>query len=99
MSDKTVSDLKQLAETDQQGNPREEAPFGHGGPEHAYKIIELVGSSRTSIEDAIEGAIRRASSTIRHLRWFEVIQTRGHIQDGQVAHYQIVVKVGFELEG
>jgi len=97
MSDKTFRDLKQLAETDPQGTPRTEAPFGEA--DHAYKIIELVGSSKTSIEDAIEGAIRRASSTIRHLRWFEIVQTRGHIQDGQVAHFQVVLKVGFQLEG
>ena len=80
MSEKTVRDLAQLVEADPQGASGSVSPLGHGGPDHAYKVIELVGSSKTSIEDAIEGAIRRASLTIRHMRWFEVVQTRGHIQ-------------------
>lgn len=67
--------------------------------DHTYRIIELAGSSHTSIEDAIQNAISRASETIRHLRWFEVKQTRGHIEDGKVAHYQVVLKAGFALEG
>jgi flavin-binding protein dodecin len=67
--------------------------------EHVYKVLELVGSSPTSIEDAIQTAIDRASRTLRHLRWFEVMQTRGHVEGGQVRHYQVTLKVGFTLDG
>jgi len=67
--------------------------------DHVYKVVELVGSSDTSIEDAIQTAVRRASQSLRNLRWFEVIQTRGHIEDGEVRHYQVVLKAGFTLEG
>ena len=66
--------------------------------DHIYKIIELAGSSETSVEDAIQQAIARASRTLDHLRWFEVIQTRGHIEQGNVHHYQVTLKVGFTLE-
>ncbi len=66
--------------------------------DHVYRTIELVGSSEKSIEDAIETAIRRASTTLRHLRWFEVVQTRGHIDDGRVQHYQVTLRVAFTLE-
>jgi dodecin len=66
--------------------------------DHVYKVIDLVGSSETSIEDAITVALKRASRTLKHLRWFEVIQTRGHIEDGRVKHYQVVLKVGFTLD-
>ena len=66
--------------------------------DHVYKIIELVGTSDTSIEDAIQTAITRASNSMRNLRWFEVTQTRGHIAGGKVQHYQVVLKVGFTLE-
>jgi len=62
-----------------------------------YKVIELVGSSPTSIEDAIEGAITRASTTVRDIRWFEVLETRGHVENGKVAHYQVTLKIGFTL--
>lgn len=65
---------------------------------HVYKTVELVGSSGTSVEDAIQMAISRAGRTIRNLRWFEVLQTRGHIENGKVAHYQVVLKAGFSLE-
>ena len=67
--------------------------------DHVYKIVELVGSSKDSIEDAIQVAIRRADATLRNLRWFEVVQTRGHVENGQVSHYQVVLKAGFTLEG
>lgn len=67
--------------------------------EHIYKVVELVGSSQTSIEDAIGTAIGRAHETIRHLRWFEVVETRGHIENGKVAHFQVTLKVGFTMEG
>jgi flavin-binding protein dodecin len=65
---------------------------------HVYKIVELVGSSPDSIEDAIKSAIARAHLTLRNLRWFEVIETRGHIENGEVHHYQVTLKVGFTLE-
>lgn len=64
---------------------------------HIYKKIELVGSSGISVTDAIENAVERAAQTIEHLEWFEVDQVRGHIENGKVAHYQVVMKVGFRL--
>ncbi len=66
--------------------------------DHVYKVVEIVGSSAKSIEDAIQTAVSRASQTLKNLGWFEVIQTRGHIENGKVAHYQVVLKVGFTLE-
>lgn len=66
--------------------------------ENVYKLVELVGSSTKSISDAIENAITRASSTIRNVRWFEVVQMRGGVEDGKVAHYQVTLKVGFTLD-
>jgi flavin-binding protein dodecin len=69
-----------------------------GAKDHIYKILELVGSSEKSIEDAIQNAITRASRTIREMKWFEVVQTRGHIEGGKVAHYQVTLRVGFTLE-
>lgn len=67
-------------------------------PAHTYKIIELVGSSAVSSDDAIQTAIAKASQTLQHLNWFEVIETRGHIVDGKVAHFQVTLKVGFRIE-
>jgi len=67
-------------------------------PDHIYKGVEIVGSSQTSIEDAIQQAVARASSTLDNLRWFQVVETRGHIQDGKVHHYQVTLKIGFRLE-
>ena len=66
--------------------------------DHVYKITELTGSSTASIEDAVSKAVERASKTLRNLRWFEVTETRGHIENGKVAHWQVTVKVGFTLE-
>jgi flavin-binding protein dodecin len=66
--------------------------------DHTYRVIELAGSSEISHADAIENAIARAAKTMRNLRWFEVTQMRGEIQDGQVRHYQVTMKVGFTLE-
>jgi dodecin len=66
--------------------------------EHVYRVIEVVGSSESSIEDAISTAVARADQTIRHLRWFEVVQMRGQIDDGKVRHFQVVLKVGFTME-
>jgi len=67
--------------------------------DHVYKILELVGSSETSIEDAIKNAVSRASKTVREMKWFEVVQTRGHIENGAVRHYQVTLRVGFTLDG
>ena len=66
--------------------------------DHVYKVIQLVGSSEKGIEDAIQVAIRRASATLKHLRWFEVVETRGHIEDGRVRHYQVTLNVGFTID-
>ena len=65
---------------------------------HVYKSIELTGSSTTSIEDAVSTAIDKASSSVRNIHWFEVIETRGHVENGKVAHWQVIIKVGFRLE-
>jgi hypothetical protein len=67
--------------------------------DNVYKIIEVVGSSANSIEDAIERAIERASTTIHEIRWFEVKETRGHVENGKVAHYQVTLRIGFTLRG
>ncbi|MGQ0559385.1 MAG: dodecin [Sphingosinicella sp.] len=67
--------------------------------DHVYKIVEIVGSSPASIEDAVQCALNRASSSLRGMRWFEVTETRGHIEDGKVAHYQVTLRIGFTLEG
>jgi len=66
--------------------------------EHVYKIVEIAGSSETSIEDAIQKAVARASKTLRHLRWFEVVRTSGHLENGKIEHYQVLLKVGFTME-
>ena len=67
--------------------------------DHVYKIVEIVGSSATSIEEAIQTAVARASATLREIRWFEVVNTRGHVEGGKVAHYQVTLRLGFTLEG
>ncbi len=66
--------------------------------DHIYKTIELTGSSSQSIEDAVAKAIARASQTIRQMRWFQVTETRGHIEDGKIGHWQVTIKVGFTLD-
>ena len=65
--------------------------------EHSYKMIELVGSSHTSIEAAVQNAIAKAEQDESKLRWFEVVETRGHIEDGKIAHWQVRVKIGATL--
>ena len=65
---------------------------------HVYKHLELTGSSTESIEDAVSRAIAKASATVRNIHWFEVIETRGHVESGKVAHWQVTIKVGFTLE-
>ena len=66
--------------------------------DHVYKLIELTGTSTTSIEDAVTKAIRRAHKTVKNLCWFEVIETRGNIDKGRVQHWQVTIKVGFSVE-
>lgn len=66
--------------------------------DHVYKQIELTGSSTTSIEDAVNRAVERAGKTLKYLRWFEVTDTRGYIEDGKVAYWQVTVKIGFTLD-
>jgi flavin-binding protein dodecin len=65
---------------------------------HTYKILELVGSSTTSIDDAIQNAIAQAAKSVKFMEWFEVQETRGHIKDGKVAHFQVTIKVGFRID-
>ena len=67
-------------------------------PEHVYKIIELTGSSKKSVEDAVETAIGKAGKTLRNMRWFEITSTRGYIEKGKVAYWQVTIKVGFTIE-
>ncbi|MGB6087429.1 dodecin [Parvibaculum sp.] len=66
--------------------------------DNVYKITEVVGSSATGIEDAIANAVNKASKTLRELRWFEVVETRGHIEGGKIGHYQVKLKIAFTLE-
>jgi dodecin len=67
-------------------------------PDHIYKILELTGSSQVSIEDAAQKAIAKAHQTVRNIHWFTLTETRGHVIDGKVAHWQVSLKVGFTLE-
>ena len=67
--------------------------------DHVYKTLELTGSSTSGTDDAVRNAIARAAKTVRHMDWFQVIETRGHIVDGAVAHWQVTIKIGFRLEG
>jgi dodecin len=66
--------------------------------DHVYKSVEITGTSADSVQSAIDNAIAKAGETLRHLDWFEVVNVRGHIEDGRVAHYQVTMKVGFRLE-
>lgn len=66
--------------------------------DHVYKHIELTGTSAVTIEDAIQKAVTRASTTLHNLRWFQVMETRGHIENGKVSQWQVTVKIGFTLE-
>ena len=66
--------------------------------EHTYRLIEVVGSSPTGIDDAIKEAVADASKTIRNIRWFQVVETRGHVENGAVAHFQVTLKIGFTLD-
>jgi hypothetical protein len=66
--------------------------------DHVYKKIEVTGSSTVGVEDAVQKAIARAAKTVHNMRWFEVTETRGHIEDSRIAHWQVTVKIGFTLE-
>jgi dodecin len=66
--------------------------------DHVYKVVEIIGSSSKGTDDAIQNAIGRASKTLKHLDWFEVIETRGHLVNGKIGHYQVTLKIGFRLE-
>jgi flavin-binding protein dodecin len=66
--------------------------------EHVYKSIELTGSSKKSVEDAVEKALARAGKTLRSMRWFEILSTRGYIEKGKLAYWQVTIKIGFTLE-
>ena len=66
--------------------------------ENVYSVSEIVGTSTVSVDDAIKGAISRATETIRQIGWFEVSEIRGHVENGEIAHYQVTLKVGFALE-
>jgi flavin-binding protein dodecin len=74
--------------------PRQEHAMSH----HVYKILELTGSSPVGSDDAVQSAIAKASETVRNIQWFEVVETRGHVTDGRIAHWQVTLKVGFTLE-
>ena len=65
---------------------------------HVYKLLELTGSSSLGVEDAVSAAIAKAHETVRNIQWFNVTETRGHVKDGKVAHWQVTLKIGFTLE-
>jgi flavin-binding protein dodecin len=67
-------------------------------PDHVYKMTELIGTSDKSIEDAVNGAVARANKTVRNMRWLEVKEVRGHIEDGVVSEWQVIMRIGFTLE-
>ena len=66
--------------------------------DHVYKSLEITGSSSESIDDAVRTAVAKASQSLRHLDWFELVAVRGHLEDGQVSHFQVTIKIGFRLE-
>ena len=67
--------------------------------DHVYKSLELTGSSTIGIEEAVQRAIAKAHESVRHIHWFEVLETRGHVVDGKISHWQVTIKCGFTLEG
>ena len=66
--------------------------------EHSYRLIEVVGSSPDGVDQAIKNAVEDAAKTLRNIHWFEVVETRGHVENGKVAHFQVTVKIGFTLD-
>ena len=69
-----------------------------GMPNHVYRLSEIVGSSETGVDDAIRTAIAKANETVRNIDWFETQSIRGHVVDGQIAHYQVTLKIGFRID-
>ena len=67
-------------------------------PDHIYKHIELTGSSKTSVEEAVQNAVAKANESVRNMRWFQMVDLRGHIDNGIVSHWQVTIKIGFTLE-
>ena len=88
--------LLQLSETSESADAR--IPNETNMKDHVYKLIELTGTSTTSIEDAVEKAIKRAHKTVKNLCWFQVVETRGSIDKGKIQHWQVTIKVGFTVE-
>lgn len=66
--------------------------------DHVYKVIELTGSSKKSIEEAVQNAVTKAAQTVRNMRWFQVIETRGYLDQGAIEYWQVTIKIGFTLE-
>jgi flavin-binding protein dodecin len=66
--------------------------------DHIYKSVEITGSSTKGVQDAIDNAVAKAAETLRHIEWFEVVSSRGNVEDGRIAHYQVTLKIGFRLE-
>jgi dodecin len=66
--------------------------------DHIYKSVEITGSSTKGVQDAIDNAVAKAAETLRHIEWFEVLSSRGNVEDGRIAHYQVTLKIGFRLE-
>lgn len=66
--------------------------------DHTYKIIDIVGSSSVSTDEAIRNAIKKASTSVRHINWFQVVETRGSVSEGKVTHFQVILKLGFRLD-
>lgn len=66
--------------------------------DHVYKLLELTGTSKIGVDDAVQSAIKRASKTLHNLKWFEIVSVRGGIEEGKVAHWQVTLKVGFTLD-
>lgn len=78
--------------------PKTEISPGSKTKDQVYKLVELTGTSKSSVEDAVEKAIKRAHKTVKNLKWFQVIETRGTIDKGKVSHWQVTLKVGFNVE-
>jgi flavin-binding protein dodecin len=66
--------------------------------DHIYKSVEITGSSTKGVQEAIDNAVAKAAETLRHIEWFEVLSSRGNVEDGRIAHYQVTLKIGFRLE-
>jgi dodecin len=66
--------------------------------DHIYKSVEITGSSTKGVQEAIDNAVAKAAETLRHIEWFEVLSSRGNVEEGRIAHYQVTLKIGFRLE-